>query len=241
MLKINSNTKRRDIPNYILEGLAAIPIFHIRSLVFVFTFIMLDLAIIMPLFFPTYKTVLYLTVPLIVIINIWALWVLIRKPEKTEMEFLLFLGFIGVVGSFCYFVLAMKYHFMLGIQSPIYYISMFIVYLAAIFYFVRNEHKKYSSLDEKSAKKTPAWHYLVVAVAPGLGYLFAQYLMRLSPSIILIVMSLLFWFISIVYIFFLARGFHKYFFIKQNIEFATFHNKQLKQKYLSKKVGNEYE
>lgn len=237
MYKISSNTKRSEIPDYIKEGLAPFPVYQIKFMVGIFTFLMLDLVIIMPLLFPLYKLVLYLTIPPMAIMSIWALWLLMRKPENTEMESLLFLGFIGIFGSFCYFVLAMKYNFMLGIQSPFYYICMFIVYLAIIYYFVRNEHKKYSSLKEKRAKKTPAWHYTIAAIGPGAGYIFVQYLMGLAPSMVLIVMSLVFWGISIVFMFILARGFHKYFFIKQNIQFATFHNKKSKQKYTTTKVG----
>ncbi|XQY92392.1 hypothetical protein ACNRWW_02815 [Metabacillus sp. HB246100] len=238
MIKISSNTKRRDIPDHIKEGLAPFPVYQIKFMVCTFTFLMLDLVILLPLLFPVYKTVLFVTIPPMVFMSIWAVWLLLRKPENTEMESLLFLGYIGIVGSFCYFVLTMKYHYMSGIQTPIYYIAMFIVYLAMIYYFVRNEHKKYSSLKEKQAKQTPAWHYTVAAIGPGAGYIFAQYLMGLAPSMVLIIMSLVFFGISIVFMFILARGFHKYFFIKQNIQYATFHNKRLKKKYKMTKVGS---
>lgn len=169
-------------------------------------------------------------------ISLWALWLLIRKPEDTEMESLLFLGCLGIVGSLCYFVLAMKYNYMIGISSPIYYVIMFLLYLIFIYYFIRNELKKYSSLFQKNHKKTPAWRYSVAVIAPGAGYIFAQYLMSLSSFLVLSVMSVLFWIMSAAFIFLLARAFHKYFFIKKNIHLVVFTKKELNQKHKSKKA-----
>lgn len=238
MLKINKDLKYRDLPDHIKEGLSTFSIFQMKSMVWVFTYLLLDIIIIMPLLFPIIQPTLYLTLPPMAIISVWALRLLIKRPEDSEMEFLLFTGFLGIVGSFCYFIVAMKYYYMIGIQSPIYYIIMFLIYLSIIILFLMNEHKKYSSLESKVKKKTPAWHYTIALVAPGLGYIFTQYVMKLSEFFVLFVMSIVFWILSLTFAFLIGRGFHKYFFIKQNIHLVKFTNKELNQKYKATKAGN---
>lgn len=238
MLELSKKMKYRELPDHIREGLAPFSIYQIKFMVWGFTYFLLDLLIIMPLLFPIMKPILYITIPPMVIMSIWAFRLLIKKPEDSEMEFLLFLGFLGVVGSFCYFVVVMKYHYMIGIKSPIYYTAMFLIYLSFIYLFLRNEHKKYSSLETKMKKKTPTWHYTLAMIAPGAGYIFAQYLMGLSGFYVLSIMSLVFWGLSLTFTFLIGRGFHKYFFIKKNIHLVTFAKKELNQKYKSPKVGN---
>ncbi|MFJ8266752.1 hypothetical protein [Peribacillus asahii] len=49
------------------------------------------LPVIMPLLFPVIKPILYITFPLMAMINIWVIALLIRKPEKAEVESLLFI------------------------------------------------------------------------------------------------------------------------------------------------------
>lgn len=238
MFEINKEIKRHNLPDHIKEGLAPISIFQIKFMIGVLTFFLLDFVIMIPLLYPTYKPILYVTLPPMIIISVWAFWLLIRKRENTQMESLLFLGFLGIVGSFCYFVLAMKYNYMIGIQSPFYYIFMLLIYITFIFLFVRNEHKKYSSLQVKLKKKTPVWQYTIALIAPGAGYIFAHYIMGLGSFLVLTVMSVIYFGLSIAYIFILAMGFHKYFFIKKNIHLVRFANKELNQRLNSKKVGN---
>ncbi|MGG3805946.1 hypothetical protein [Metabacillus fastidiosus] len=237
MLKLDNETKRRNLPDHIREGLEPFPTYQLKFTIGVSTFFMLDLLIIVPLLFPIMKPVLYLTLPLMFIISVWALTILFRNVENTEIESLLFLGCLGITGSFCYFVLAMKYNYMIGIESLFFYILMFLFYLITIYFFVRHQVKKYASLEKKLKKKTPAWHYSLAAIAPAIGYIFAHYIMGLSSFIVLIVMSIVFLGLSTFYIFVLARFFHKYFFIKKNIHLVIFANKQLNQKYKIKKEG----
>ncbi|PMC34353.1 hypothetical protein CJ195_24025 [Bacillus sp. UMB0899] len=238
MFEINKELKRNNLPDHIREGLAPLPVQQIKFVIGVLTFFLLDILILIPLLFPTYKIVLYITIPLMVMINLWAFSLLFRKRENIQMESLLFLGYLGIVGSFSYFVLAMKYNYMVGIKSPIYYISMFLIYLLINFLFFRNEHKKYSSLEVKGKKKTPAWQFGLAFIAPSAGYIFAHYLIGLGSFLELSIMSVIYWGISITYIFIFARSFHKYFFIKKNIHLVRFANKELNQKLNAKKVGN---
>jgi hypothetical protein len=154
MLKLESVMKRRDLPDHIKEGLEPFDTNQIKFTIGSSTFFMLDLLIIMPLLFPIIKTVLYLTLPLLILISVWALTILFRKAEDTEMESILHLGCLGIIGSFYYYVLAMKYNYMVGIHSPFYYVLMFLIYLTIIYFFVRNELNKYSSLKKDKEKNT---------------------------------------------------------------------------------------
>lgn len=229
MFEISKDIKRNNLPEHIREGLAPISIFQIKFMIGVLTFFLLDFLIIIPLLYPTYKILLFVTLPLIGMINLWAFSLLIRKREKTQMESLLFLGSLGIVGSFCYFILAMKYNYIIGIQSPIYFISMFLIYLLFTVFFFRNEHKKYSSLQAIDKKKSPSWHYSLAVIAPGAGYIFSHYLMGLGSSLELTIMSVIYWGISVTYIFIFSRGLHKYLFIKKNIHLVRFADKELNQ------------
>ncbi|MFB5283932.1 hypothetical protein [Peribacillus sp. Hz7] len=230
MLTISKDIKRRDLPDHIQEGLTPFSTVQIKGMIFAYTFLLLDFLIIMPLLFPVIKPILYVTFPLMAMINIWAIALLIRKPEKTEMESLLFIGGSGIIGSFCYFMLILKYSYMLGFISPIYYVIWFIIYAALIYFFVRQQIKKYSSLEKQSEKKTPAWQYTLVSISVPAGYIVAQYVMSFSQSILLSIMMLVYWIFCIFFIFIMARSFHKYFFIKKNMHVAYFANKELYRK-----------
>ena len=236
--KFNKELKRRDLPDHIQEGLLPYNTLQIKSIIGAFTFIGLDLLIILPLLYPLINIVLYVTIPLMILITIWAIYLLVRNPLDTEMESLLFMGCLGTVGSYCYFILILKYIFMSGYDSPTYYIVITIIYLFTIYLFWRRQVNKYSSLEKIEKKETPVWHYKVVTVSLPAGYLASLFIMRQYLSLVFIFIIIMFTILAIAYIFFLASAFHKYFFIKQNMHVAYFENKELYRKVRGLKSNN---
>ncbi|MDQ0221245.1 hypothetical protein ELQ35_20885 [Peribacillus cavernae] len=230
MLSIDQDIKRRQLPEHIREHLQPFSTLQIKVIIGAFTFIGLDALVLIPLLFPVIKLVLYITIPLLIFISVWGIWLLIRNAENTELESLLFLGYLGIIGSLCYFILILKYSFMLGIISPIYYVGSFLIYISLIYLFFRHQFKKYSTLEKKLPKKTPAWQYTLVTISVPAGYIAAQYIMGFTPSILLSIMSVVYFVFCIFYIFILSRSFHKYFFIKANIHLVKFANKKLNQR-----------
>lgn len=224
MLKISKEIKRRDLPRHIQEELETFSSFHIKMFISVFTFLMLDFLIIIPLSFPIIKPISYVTLPLIALINLWAIWLLIRNKIYTEMESILFLGCLGLVGSFCYFMLTIKYAILLEIESPLYYISMVLAYIFLLFISWRNQARKYISLDNKPEKKTADWQTTIVAIVVPAGYIVANLVMGLSDTIVLSFMMAIFLFLAYFFIYLFSRSFHKYLFIKKNMHVANFEN-----------------
>ncbi|MDQ0221250.1 hypothetical protein ELQ35_20865 [Peribacillus cavernae] len=230
MLKIEQDIKRRRLPQHIKEQLDPFSTMQIKFVIASGTFFMLDLLIILPLLVPVIKAVLFITLPLLIFISLWAIWLLVRKAEDTELESLLFLGCLGIVGSICYFVLSLKYSFMLGIDSPLYYFISIVIFGFIIFLFIRHQVKRYSSLERERTKETPKWHYRVLSISVPAGYLVAHYIMGLSGGFMLSFMTVVFFGMSIFYIFVLAKYLYKYFFIKTNIHLVRFSNKKLNQR-----------
>ncbi|MBM7703285.1 hypothetical protein [Metabacillus iocasae] len=231
MLKINPKIEGKELPSHILNQLQPLPTNQVRYLIFGLTFLLLDFIILLPLLVPPIQLFIYLTLPFIVLINLWALRLFIKKPENTEIEFTLFIGWLGVVGSFCYFMLALKYSYMLTITSPIYYIFSILLFIGANYLFIRRQLNRYATLEPEESKQTPAWHYQLASISVPAGYVVAHYLMGLSNQFVLSVMMMIFLLFSAIYIFLMAKYFHKYFFIKTNRHLVTLSNENRKKKH----------
>ncbi|WP_409290422.1 hypothetical protein [Peribacillus sp. SCS-37] len=216
MLKLPEETRYRQLPNHVQLQLEPFSILNIKPFIFGFTFILLDAIILVPLLVPRIEALLFITLPLIGFVNIWALALLFRKPYKTELESLLFLGFLGGVGAISYFILFLKYSFMAGINTWIFYVIMTVIFLLIVYFFMKHQLIRYSKINKEPEKKTPNWHYKLLSIAAPVGYLLAQYIKDQPTEFVLCVMSLVFLYISIFYVSFLAKYLHKYLFIKKN-------------------------
>lgn len=230
MMKIAKNVKRKQLPEHIKQQLDPFSTMQIKFAISSITFFLLDLLIILPLIVPVIKVVIYITIPLLIFISIWAILLLLRKAEDTELESILFLGCLGIVGSICYFILALKYSYMLGIESPLYYIISIIIFVLTVYLFIHHQIKRYSNLEKEKKKETPLWHYKVLSISVPAGYLVAHYVMGISDGYVLSLMTVVFMGFSVFYIFILAKYLHKYLFIKANIHLVRFSNKELNQR-----------
>ncbi|MBM7703283.1 hypothetical protein [Metabacillus iocasae] len=230
MLKINKDLKPKQLPIHILAQLQPLPVSQIKTLVFGAAIFLLDLLIIVPLLAPPIKLFLYLTLPLLAFISLWALRLLVKNPIHTEMESILFTGWLGVIGAFCYFMLGLKYSYMLGITSPIYYIFSILLFIGANYLFIRRQLNRYATLEPEESKQTPAWHYQLASVSVPAGYMVTHYLMGLSNQLVLSVMMMVYLMLSTFYMFLMAKYFHKYFFIKTNRHLVILSNENRKKK-----------
>jgi len=230
MLKIPQHKRFNQLPGHIQDQLQPLHVYQIKFVIAGGTFLLLDAFVLIPLLFPYMKAFLYVILPLLAGISVWAIWLLCKKVEDIELDSILFSGCLGVVGAICYFLMALKYSYIGGIQSPIYYIVMCVLFLATVYFSILQQYKKYDSIEKRSKKNTPAWQYTLVRVSVPGGYIIAHYLMGLSPTIVLVVMTIVCYSFSYVFIWLLANYLHKYFFMKENIQFVYFSNKELNRK-----------
>lgn len=173
----------------------------------------------MPLLFPFIEGVLFVTVPLILLINVWAIRVLIKKPSETEFESLLYLGFLGAVGSFCYFVLTQKMsYWLLNIDSPLYYVISHVTYVFLISVFIYQKNKKFSSihLEVKKNKYSLIWNKVLTWSVPS-GYIIVHILLNQSSVLLHTYMIIMYSGLIIFFTDMSVKFFHRYVFMKSNI------------------------
>ncbi|QYK63794.1 hypothetical protein [Paenibacillus sp. S25] len=156
------------------------PVNSIRSNVIILVLLLLDLFLVIPLVGNPYIAVyVYVLLPPIVMINIWAL-VLVIMPRKLQLNYILFRGVFGLVCSIGFMIMTQKFVYgMLGLDTIWYFIGSFALYGVALYYFIKynlakfkdpSNHKKKPKVKEKN-KRT-----LVVTITTftGAGYLIAN-------------------------------------------------------------------
>lgn len=156
MLKIDERLKLREMPKYVNEQLSFIDTINIKFMVAVYVFLMLDLFMFGPLFFPFVTLHLYILLPPLIILNLWATWILVRNPYSVQYEMILLLAAIGVYGSLAYLILAHKlaYYFM-SIHDWSYYVIVTLLYLLTTLWILRYRLSRFKDLSYEALKE---WH-----------------------------------------------------------------------------------
>ncbi|WP_071461507.1 hypothetical protein [Bacillus massilinigeriensis] len=230
MIQLPQNLKRKQLPGHILFQLEPLSYDDHKMQISMVTFFLIDALLIAPLFVIWVNWASFITLPMMIIINIWAIALLFRKSINIEIETILFVCYAGLVGSICYFVAGLKQIYLLGMDSLGFYLAMAAIYLVATCLFVFHQFKKYSLGSNFKQKETPAWHYAVASIAIPAGYIASKYLMRLSESIISLSITVVLLLSSYGFMWLFAKYFHKYFFIKKNIQYVKLANKEVKDK-----------
>lgn len=234
MLKIDEHLKLRDLPEYIKEQLSYIETFNIRFTVATFAFVAIDLFIILPLLVPMILSYLYILLPPLIFINLWAIWILIRNPYTVQYETILYSGVTGIVGSIVYLMLSHKMAFyFLNIDDLYYYVTVTLFYLmvsASILFYrlLKFKNLSFEALkvwtkeeNEKKRQGRPAGLYAIILVnGPGLGYMAAQLIKYSEKSTISIIVFLFMG--GAVFCSYIAIKFiHRAIFLKANAHLAS--------------------
>ncbi|MFC7372595.1 hypothetical protein ACFQPF_13035 [Fictibacillus iocasae] len=221
MLKLDQNLKYRQLPKHLQEHLTFVPTDVTKQVIAVFTFILLDLVIAMPLLFPFVKTVLFVTIPVITVINIWAILLLLKDSTQTKFESLLYLGFLGAVGSFSYFVLILKMNFYaLNVQSPILISISIIVYLVYVILLIYLREKN-TSLS-RNILKSKFNNLNIIKWAAPTGYILTQIMVNQTPQIMNSYMVVMYSFIMFFFTNMGIKFLHRYLFMRNNPHLVTF-------------------
>lgn len=206
--------RKRQLPYKIQEHLLLPNTFQIKSIIAVYTFILLNFSII-PLIFPNYFILSSTAIPLIVVVNLWCLVLLLKNVYKIQISVLLFLGVFGVVGTISYYLLFYKYVFLLLGNENVYFLgTSFIALLLFIIYFM----VYYSNLHKiKSKSPTNINRGLSATLAPVIGYVLYQFVSNHSNEAVLSLMGVIFYIFTLFFAYTAVKFIHKYMFIKANI------------------------
>lgn len=243
-MNINEEIKsKRQLPQYVNEHLMFLVVDHIKYLVFGFTFVFLDLFIIVPLLYPFIIEYLFFTVPFLLFIHIWAIRLLCKNPFSIQFESILFIGSIGVVGSYVFMLLAQKmaYHYV-GITETSYYVFTTIIYLIIAVILVFYQIRKYAIIKKKTKEgkgRSIAQYTSIAAIAPAIGYILAQNVIKKSEILMHMTLIIIFYSFSIFFAYIAAKYFHKFYFMKANMHFVTFQKPSKKEMKKLLKRGKE--
>lgn len=239
MLRIPSDYRRRKIPKHIWGHLYPIGRREHRQYVSYFTFFFLDLFCILPLIGDTVvKELLIFIIPMILVINIWAVTLLIRNPYSTQIETLVFMGCCGIVGMISSFVIAQKSAYTeMNFQSPVYFILSLLTYISVIMYFIYYYNTKMAINRKRKRKKH---HFnIFIAGAPALGYNFYHGFIKGSPFLHFFMSLIYLLFLGTLFIYIAARFFHKLYFINLNKDFFELNQPSKKERKQAQANGKE--
>ncbi|MGD6796077.1 hypothetical protein [Metabacillus indicus] len=215
LLKIDPKYRRNQLPVKVQMQLDYFPVHQVKFMVAVITFLLIDLIFLIPMIFSGVKILIYITLPLVIAVNLWAIALLVRSPERTAHEMLLFFCFSGIAGAVCFLSLTMMYAYFGGIESLEYFFMMLMLFLVTIVWSFYKQLNKYSKLKDR-VKETPAWQGNLYSIVIPAAYLFAHFVLGLSESIALFVMLTVYLILAGSFILILTKSFHKYLFIKYN-------------------------
>lgn len=156
------------------------PVNSIRSNVIILVLLLLDLFLTIPLIGNPYIAVyVYVLMPPIVLINIWAL-VLVIMPRKLQLNYVLFRGVFGLVCSIGFMIMTQKFAYgMLGLDTPWYFISSFAAYGIALYCYIKYHLAKFKNpstykKEPKVKKKHKREAVVTMTTFTGAGYLIAN-------------------------------------------------------------------
>ncbi len=236
-MKINSSIKYRNLPRRFKDHLNFMD--SIKFGVSIFTFILLDFMSIFFLILPYHPPTLWITLPLVAGINVWAITILFRKTETLLFEPILFTACLGAVCSLCQFVIVQKlYYLLFKFSSPLFFIVCLVIFILFILQQIRYQVKKFSSVhNDYGEEKLRPKRDLIIFILFGICFMIFIYFARrnfiLAAALPLIVYSYLSLFSAYVSV----KFFHKYLFMKTNITYVALPKKLKKQMKKGRKVS----
>ena len=198
MLKIPQHKRSNQLPGHIQDQLQPFPVYQIKFIIAVGTFLMLDAFVLVPLLFPFMKAFLYVILPFLAGIHVWAIWLLCKKCRRYRTGYYIICWVFR--SSWCNLL------FPHGSKVFLYRWNTItdLLYCECVYYFLRRSIFLYFSniknmiqLKKRPKKTTPAWQYTLVRVSVPAGYIIAQYIMGLSSTLVHVVMTIVWYGFSI--------------------------------------------
>lgn len=117
----------------------------------------------------------YLLLPPLVVMNVWAI-ALIVAPRRLQLNYVLFRGVFGIVCSLGFMIIIQKFAYgMLGLTTPWYAIGSFVVYGFAFFQYAKvHINRLKQSPNRQKSDKGARMPVATLTMLTGGGYLLAN-------------------------------------------------------------------
>ncbi|WP_368505026.1 hypothetical protein AB3N04_05095 [Alkalihalophilus sp. As8PL] len=216
-MQINKDTKLRDLPESIQKHLQVLASFQTKQALGSITFILFNLML-FPILVPFMDLYAWLTLPLVVIMNGWCIYLMFRNTYTIQLHAFLYIGILSCVGAWGYFISTQKYAYhVLELQSPVFFLITAAGMAIVVFAILQYYKKKMSDTSTKEKKRpTSTISYLLVGIAPGMGILFYHQVTKQSELSLVISMVGAFYIFAVFFAYFSVKFIHKYLFMRAN-------------------------
>lgn len=191
------------------------PVKGIRSNAAILVLFFLNTFLVIPVFGVPYEPLYaYILFPPLVVMNIWAL-ALIMAPRKLQLNYILFRGVFGIVCSVGFMIVIQKFAYTgLNLTTPWYAIGSFAVYGFAFYLYARSHIRKLES-PRKQSQGRSGMSMTTLSMLIGLGYLLANIsLMFVSEETVPIVLMCVYTMLAFILFHFIME-LHRYYWLKR--------------------------
>lgn len=233
-MKISPETRHQDLAPHINDQLEFISVEDVRSSVIIFVFIMYDVLLILGLLSIFRLEFLWLVLPFVLIIHLWAMRLIIKNPYSTQFEMILFMGIWGALGAFTLFILVQgMLYYTLQISSLLFYIIINVTSIVLMYICIKYQFNKYGGDPTKERKRSNQSKFIgVLTAAPAIGLILGQ---SVQETVILkhVISTAVIYFFAILLMFIATKFLHRYFFMKVNkkhVIYQPISNKERKKR-----------
>lgn len=234
-LKIDRSIKYRKLPDRYKTHLNVM--YFVKHSIFAFTFILLDIISLIFIVLAPHPPTFWITIPLVVIINVWSLTILLRNTENMILEPILYTACLGVVGSLCNFVVVQKFYYLIfKFSSPLFFLLFLLIFSLFVAQQIWYQVKKFSNIHSNfgEEKLNPKRDYFIMILF-AIGYIIYAYFTKIYPILTIAYPLTIFSFFCLFFAYLSVKFFHKYFFMKTNMKYVPL-PKQLRKQIKAKKV-----
>ncbi|WEG15247.1 hypothetical protein PQ478_11920 [Alkalihalophilus pseudofirmus] len=216
-MQINKEIKYRDLPKAIQQHLHVFASFQTKQIIGGFTFILLNFSL-FPLLVPFTYLYAALTVPLIIIINLWSIYLLFRSPYTIQVHVFLFLGMLSIVAAWAYTVAVQKYaYIILNVQGPLFlFLTVGIQVVLIVVMYLYYKGKMLNLDGQRNIKQPSKLTYILYGAGPALGYIFYHQVAKQSEMAMLMALLGVFYMFALVFSYTSVKFIHKYLFMRAN-------------------------
>ncbi|UVI28827.1 hypothetical protein [Paenibacillus spongiae] len=157
----------------------------------------------------------YLLIPALIVMNVWAL-ALIIAPRKLQLNYVLFRGVFGLVCSAGFMIVTQKLAYSgLRLTTPWYALVSFTAYGFALYHYARSHIRKLESPPKQRQDRTGMPMVSLTALT-GLGYLLANLsLMFVSEETVTIILMCVYTMLAFIMFHFILE-LHRYYWLKRS-------------------------
>ncbi|WP_427182158.1 hypothetical protein [Paenibacillus sp. TC-CSREp1] len=177
----------------------------------------LNLFLLIPIYSVPYQPLyVYLLLPPLAVMNLWAI-ALTAAPRRLQLNYVLFRGIFGLVCSAAFVVVIQKFAYgIMGMTTPWYAISSFVVYIFALFQYVTLRLRQLKQLPRPNkGKKSNSRMSIILSMISGGAYLVANislaFVTKQTVSVVLICVYNLLIFV----VFHFVMDLHRYYWLRR--------------------------